>query len=195
MRTILPLTMVLAIAACGDEVSVSFGSLSGSYEVSENCFIHVAGSKGEASCNWTETDYSQQSERSGTLKFSLSESRITANLIATKRDRWCWDDECDPWTQCTYTIDASGDKVSGRSSEGQFSPLAGAWTGLVEIRETCFFEGIPEISSSLVTFSADIGGNAASISHTDLATSDQQAFAVTATDGGLEIDGDFVRKL
>jgi hypothetical protein len=195
----------LSIPACGDEVAVSFGSLSGSYQLNDNCFIHVSGSKGQASCAWSDNPEVPEQKWEGILEFKLSENKISGTLYASKQDRWCdWSgDECDPWTACTYTISGEATKTAGRSTTGMFSALAGSWTSQVDIRESCRYDASidADTTETIVIATPEIGGNAATITfnvYRDGAlspSSPQETFSVTAEDGGLAVDGEWIRKL
>ena len=206
MRAHLLLLAVLPyIAGCGDEVAVSFNSLSGNYQVADDCFINVSGSKGQASCNWNENDGGYEAERSGTLGLTLGESQISVNLSGTKRERWCYGaGDCDGWSTCTWTISGTASKQSDRSDTGMFAPLAGLWAGSAVIQKHCVLsEDYTEDQTRNVTFTADVFGTVATIDYNGVITpkpeydddSFSDRFSVIATNTGLSIDGAEVRKL
>lgn len=181
---------LVSLAACGEEIDVSFGSLAGEYSYvgnDLNCFGDIKGSKISADCVGTFSDSDSDYRYENQLQTSLTATIRDDSIVAKVR----WDDAGYDWEEgwrcqkftSAMEIHLTASKNVGRTVSGQFEAIAGQWVFDVEIvqqgrsRETAdnldsfescrsapaFAAGLPVSEERLSRYSGDIdflGGSA-----------------------------------
>lgn len=199
LYAVLSAPLLFSLAACGEEIDVSFGSLAGEYSYVRNgfdCFGDIKGSKISAECVGTFTDaessYRYEAQVQTSLTATIRDDSIVAKVTWADAG-WDWEEgwNCEKFTSA-MEIHVTASKNVGRTVRGQFEAIAGQWVFDVEIvqqgrsRETAdnldsfescrsapaFAAGLPVSGERLSRYSGDIDflGSSASGQYTWIET-------------------------
>ncbi|MCA9513828.1 MAG: hypothetical protein KC635_02695 [Myxococcales bacterium] len=138
LALVLALAFSPALAACGEDAGLSFGSLQGAYAyvtADLSCQGRVSGSKVTGSCDTVPSIYDDGSYKEMTVSHweiegTLGDSNVAARVVHTEDIAAWWDGSCTSANHVT-TYEGSASKSSGSTGTGPFAAMAGMWSATV----------------------------------------------------------------